>query len=378
MGNSVWSCSRNGVGVIDAGDISKGFVYYDHIGGSGGAKLANVIDLATDGSGNVWVQTLNDGLLRIDTRPSPFTVVPVLDGRLSGRRIHSMYSSDGRHLWLSVATFGIVLFDRVAHRTVETAATKALASLPYNIAHTHVSCIAERKPGELWLASNGHGIITVKDGRAEVRNYNNCQYVKDGYVKALCRLRNGTMAIGERHHLTFLSPEGESRTFDSDIDVCGISEDRSGNVWVATENKGIMRLSGNPMRPKETQCRYFNPQNGNFPVSDAIQCMEDSHGNVWAISNSGGLFRLDSAANRFVNCSDRLHLRLDRVLSIQKTAHGGCGSPPTMRWCVCLMTQKTGWATPHTPVRTAWATLCFCLCPVCAWEANCCSGRVAI
>ncbi len=318
VGNTVWSCSRSGVGVIDAGDTGKGFAYYDHIGGSGGAKLANVIDLATDGSGNIWVQTLNDGLLRIDTRPSPFTVIPVLGGQLSGRRIHSMYSGDGRHLWLSVAPSGIVLFDRVARRTVENGATKALASLPYNVAHTHISCITERQPGELWLASNGHGIIAVKDGRAEVRNYTNCRYVRDGYVKALCRLRNGIMAIGERHHLTFLSPAGESRTFGADINVCGISEDHNGNVWVATENKGIMRLSGSLLRPGSTQCKYFNPQNGNFPVSDAILCMEDSRHNVWAISNSGGLFRLDSTANRFDNYGNSLHLTLDRVLSIQE------------------------------------------------------------
>ena len=318
VANTVWSCSRNGVGIIDANNLGKGFVLYDKIADGSGAKLTNAVDLATDGSGNIWVLTLNNGLFRIDTRPSPFTVLPVLDGKLSDRRIHSMYTSDGNRFWLSTSPFGVVLYDRTSQRTVENETTQALASLPYNIAHTHVSCITERRPGELWLASNGHGIISISHGKAELKNCSNCQYVKDDYVKALCRLRNGTMAIGERHHLTFLSPAGESRTLDTDLDVCEIYEDRSGNVWVATENKGILRLSGNLMRPKETQCRYYNPQNGKFPVSDAIQCMEDSRGNVWAISNSGGLFLLDHNGDRFDNFSNSLHWGLDRVFSIQE------------------------------------------------------------
>ena len=318
VANTVWSCSRNGVGIIDANNLDKGFVLYDKIADGSGAKLTNAVDLATDGSGNIWVLTLNNGLFRIDTRPSPFTVLPVLDGKLSDRRIHSMYTSDGNRFWLSTSPFGVVLYDRTSQRTVENETTQALASLPYNIAHTHVSCITERRPGELWLASNGHGIISISHGKAELKNHSNCQYVKDDYVKALCRLRNGTMAIGERHHLTFLSPAGESRTLDTDLDVCEIYEDRSGNVWVATENKGILRLSGNLMRPKETQCRYYNPQNGKFPVSDAIQCMEDSHGDVWAISNSGGLFLLDRNGDRFDNFSNSLHWGLDRVFSIQE------------------------------------------------------------
>ncbi len=318
VSNTVWSCSRNGVGIIDANDLNKGFVLYDRIADGSGAKLTNAVDLATDGNGNIWVQTQNNGLFRIDTRPSPFTVLPVLGGQLSDRKIHSMYTADGNRFWLATSPFGIVLYDRTAQRTVENEDTRALASLPYNIAHTHISCITERKAGELWLASNGHGIITVKNGKVELKNHTNCQYVKDDYVKALCRLHNGIMAVGERHHLTFLSTTGESRTLDIDLDVCEISEDRSGNVWVSTENKGILRLSGNLMRPKETQCRYYNPQNGKFPVNDAIQCMEDSRGNVWAISNSGGLFRLDNTGDRFENFSNSLHWGIDRAFSIEE------------------------------------------------------------
>lgn len=318
VSNTVWSCSRNGVGIIDAKDISKGFVLYDKIADGSGAKLTNAVDLATDGNGNIWVLTLNNGLFRINTHPSPFTVLPVLAGQPSNRRIHSMYTADGNRFWLSTAPFGIVLYDRTMRRTVENENTRALSALPYNIAHTHISCITERNSGELWLASNGHGIITVKDGKAELKNHNNCQYVKDDYVKALRRLRNDIMAIGERHHLTFLSPTGECHTLDTDLDVCEISEDHNGNVWVSTENRGILRLSGNLTRPKETQCRYYNPQNGKFPVSDAIQCMEDSRGNVWAISNSGGLFRLDNAKKRFENFSNSLHWGFDRVFSLQE------------------------------------------------------------
>ena len=317
VSNTVWGCTRNGVCIIDANDISKGFVFYDKIGDSG-VRLANVIDMATDGTGNIWLQTINDGLFRIDTRPSPFTRLSVLDGLAAGSRVHSIYSNDGRHLWLTIAPWGVVLFNRDSRSVVSNAYTKALYSLSYSITHTHYTCITGRGNNELWLANNGYGVVIVKDGKVEVKDRANCQFVKDNYVKALRHLRSGIMAIGERHHLTFLSPSGESRTLDTDIDVCEISEDHRGNVWVSTENKGVMRLSGNLLRSEDTQCKYYNLENGNFPVNDAIQCMEDSHHCVWAISNSGGLFRLDATGERFENYSPKLHWGIDRVFSIQE------------------------------------------------------------
>lgn len=97
-----------------------------------------------------------------------------------------------------------------------------------------------------------------------------------------------------------------------------ISEDKNGNIWVTTENKGILRLSGNFAKPTSLHKEYFNPKNHNYAVNDAIYIYEDSKRNIWATSNSGGLFRLNKEKNQFDNMNKELHWDFDRIFSIME------------------------------------------------------------
>lgn len=248
--NTVWTCSRYGVGVVDCNDISRGFTYYNNIGSFEKYDIENVTDICTDGRGNIWVQCISNGLFHINTKASLFSLLPIIPDNGIGNRVKSIFSADGNNFWLSFAPSGIATFNRQTSHVAINSAIPALASLPYDVTNTHVSSIVSHGNGEMWMANNGHGIIVVKGGRAEIRNSGNCRYVKDNFVKALMCTRKGVMFIGERHHLNYLLPSGQSYTICGDIDVVGISEDHKGNVWVATENKGIIRISGNFNNPR--------------------------------------------------------------------------------------------------------------------------------
>ena len=121
----------------------------------------------------------------------------------------------------------------------------------------------------------------------------------------------------------------------------GISEDSKGNIWVATDNCGIVRLSGDFTRPSTLKKEYFNPQNANFVVNDAIYAFEDSQHRVWATSNSGGLFRLNSKTQSFDNMNDELHWDLDRVFSIKEDLQHRLWLT-TDDALVCLLLDKKG------------------------------------
>lgn len=149
------------------------------------------------------------------------------------------------------------------------------------------------------------------------------------------------MFVGERHHLSWLTPQGQTFGIDDDVDVSGISEDSKGNIWVATENCGILRLSGNFSRRASVKKEYFNPEHANFIVSDATYVFEDSQHRIWATSNSGGLFRLDNSRHAFYNMSEEMHWDIDRVFSIKE-------DPQHNIWfttddaIVCLMFDNKG------------------------------------
>lgn len=312
--NSVWTCSRYGVGIADCNDISRGFTYYNIIGNFEKYNIENTTDICTDKCGNIWVQCINNGLYHINTKASLFSLIPIIPNNSLSDRLKTVYSADGNNFWLSLAPCGLATYSRQTGHVAMNTAIPALANMPYDVLNTHFSSIVNRNNGELWMASNGHGIIVVKNGRAELHNSGNSQYVKDNFVKALMCTRKGVMFVGERHHLSYLLPSGQSHTICGDVDVVGISEDHKGNVWVATENKGIIRISGNLANPQKLKYTYFCPQNRNYSVNDAIYCKEDSRHRLWAISNSGGLFLLEN--EKFNNFNDELHWDVERVFSI--------------------------------------------------------------
>lgn len=68
--NTIWACSRYGIGVIDYNNISSGFSYYNNIGNFEKYDIENTTDICTDGKGNIWVQCINNGLYHISTKAS--------------------------------------------------------------------------------------------------------------------------------------------------------------------------------------------------------------------------------------------------------------------------------------------------------------------
>ena len=321
--HTIWACSRSGIGVLDERDIKAGFHYYNEISDTEKPyRLRNVTDICTDGKGNIWAQTYNYGTFHINTRPSLFKRTPILSADNIADRIRNIYTADGNIFWMSLAPSGTALYNRTTGRTLLNADIPALSSLPYTALNTHNTAIKPANDGSLWFANNSYGIIAVKDGTAKIYNTQNCQFVKDNFVKALLRSRRGIMFIGERHHLNWLLPDGRAFTLGMDIDVTGISEDHEGNIWVATDNCGIIRLGGDFSRPASLKRDMFNSEHGNFAVNDAFYCMEDSRHRIWATSNSGGLLRLDRKSQRFVNMKDELHWDFDRIFSIIEDVKG--------------------------------------------------------
>lgn len=102
----------------------------------------------------------------------------------------------------------------------------------------------------------------------------------------------------------------------TDCDIRGISEDRNGNIWLATDNEGILCLPATKKKMTRINVVQYASRNNNLAVNDATKVYEDRHGRLWAISNSGGLFLLDRKTNVFAPKNHAFHIPGDRVLAI--------------------------------------------------------------
>lgn len=102
--HTIWTCSRYGIGVLDEHNISKGFVYYNTIGAPDRSyAIRNVTDICTDGKGNIWAQTFNNGIYHINTQSAIFDKTQIIPDDAIANRVKSIFTTEGKQFWLTLA-----------------------------------------------------------------------------------------------------------------------------------------------------------------------------------------------------------------------------------------------------------------------------------
>ena len=331
VSKKLWACTREGVSYIDPKKPNAEWQQYSTIG-SHPMNLSN--DIATDGYGNIWLCTQNFGIMQIDTKPSLFKLnnLNTSKARFIINYIYSMMTPDGEWFWLGLNPYGIALYNRKTGQTLYSREIPGFESLTPRFLTTSISGITQRSNGEIWFANNNYGLIVrAKDGKTVMRQVGTCPYIKENFVNTIFESRDHVMWIGQRSGLSIVYPNDKGvilknmKDGDSDLSLCDIrhiSQDKQGNIWLATENEGIIRISGNPHQPKSLKYKQYNPTHHNFAIDDATACLEDSHGRLWSISNSGGLFLYNKVNDCFEPKNKEYHLQGDRAFAIQEDKLG--------------------------------------------------------
>lgn len=196
---------------------------------------------------------------------------------------------------------------------------------------TSITSIAKRSNGEIWFAVNNYGVVVKpKEGNAFELNRSNTKYIQEDFVNTVFESKDKTMWIGSRNGMSIVYPDNtgyfltmkEGKNDFSSCDIRNICQDRQGNIWVSTDNEGIIRISGNPKNIRSLRYKQYSFKNQLFAINDAQKCMEDKQGRLWAISNSGGLFLYNKVEDRFEYQNRKIHLPDDQTFSIEGDAFG--------------------------------------------------------
>lgn len=325
VSHAVWGCCLEGITRIDIGNG-----YVENYGGL--FRFCN--DIQTDGCGNLWVLTQNNGVAHLNTVPSTFNnyMLPVSGQQLPVDCIQTVFTADGQHFWLSLRPYGLALYNRVTGEAAYGSRIPGFGGLKggdevYLQAIRDITQVGD----QLWMGSS-HGLLVWREG-CDVALYNgrNTSYLSPTSVNAVCRQRNGMVWIGQTSHVSVASTpmQGKRLTMNegnddfSNCDARSFFEDSKGCLWIATENRGIIRVSGDARRPSSLSYHHYYSGNGKFPIDDATACYEDSRGRLWAISSSGGLFRYDEDSDSFLPVNKRYHIMGGSVYSIEEDALGG-------------------------------------------------------
>ena len=325
VSHAVWGCCIEGLTRVDLDDVSEVENY---------PILTFCYDMLTDGMGNLWVLTRNNGIVHLTTRPSPFRFCHLnMEGlELPVNRIQTVFTNDGNRFWLGLQPYGLAHYDRSAGRVLYNKDIPGLAKMTTSdpIHLQTISAFQQLPNGNLWMASS-RGIVIWREGEeARIMTRTSTPFISDGEVKAFHLLSDGAVLVGLTNGLGLALSETEGRMLKlsengrnfSYVAVQSIMEDSHHNLWIATEGEGIIRLKGNPREADKYVCHQYNPGCGNYPIDEATACYEDASHRLWAISNSGGVFLFNDETDCFEPVNHRFHIGMGSLYAIQGDQKG--------------------------------------------------------
>ncbi len=210
-----------------------------------------VLDCIRDNTGNFWFGAVAQNMFRLVTDTLPFmtAIIPNSDfAEIADKR--RICQDENGDLWLALS--GGVF--KIRDPAVSSSLKPEKLNLPENTGEPG-SVLSDRS-GNLWFGLS-KGIVF---------KYN----------------------PSERSFKKFILPPGTMKNSNGYITF--ISEDNSGNIWVATQDEGLFRLTprGNKM---ENVIKWTELQ-GSQPETILLDFLIDSNDNIW-ISTFYGLYRTD-------------------------------------------------------------------------------------
>lgn len=347
---TVWSCTREGIYILGIDDDFPKMKFYDSYLFDNVHTLPLCNDLMTDGQGNIWIETLYDGIVHLSTVSSPFLGFNLMSTGYNSpvNSVCSIFTNDGRHIWMTMKPYGIACHDRLTGSTMFNRSIAGFDRLPDDFMMTSITSVVQRYNGEIWFANNGYGIGCYTPGMM-VHLLRSDQYpgLISNYIQTLMSSRSRIMWIGQSSGVSIFYPDNRCMALKMkeqhrNLTNCcpqQIIEDHLGTVWVSSDNEGIIRITGDAFHPSSLRFHQYCKVKGNLAVNDVTACYEDSRHRLWAISNSGGLFLYNSAKDRFYSMNATYHIPGDRIFTIQEDRQGALWLS-TDNALICIPAEK--------------------------------------
>jgi ligand-binding sensor domain-containing protein len=216
-------------------------------------------------------------------------MAPDFDTTLVSQYIRSIFQDSKGNLWFGTLGEGVVRYD---------VKTLTYFSNPDGFNNNTVYAINEDKNGNMWFGTD-QGVYKY-DGKT-FRNYNQ----KDGLNhidisrKSILVDKSGTIWVGTHGGVYQYDPSADMKGGQCfslfpllpPINVAGIMEDKNGNIWFASSDKGVFRYDARMLDGQEKTIVNFNEKQS-LSENYAGGIAQDPLGNMW-FTMKGGICKFD-------------------------------------------------------------------------------------
>lgn len=328
---ALWVGTRSGLSIMNP-DTPGRFINYKSRQSPYTIPCNEINSLLCDRAGNMWIGSIGGGVLMTNTHKPKFDWhrFNVDDNDAPTNAIRAIFVDSNQNTWLGVGSYGVARRDKQSGKLIYYARIPEFSGV--NPMPTVYAMIQRRSTGAVWFGTYDGGVYEYLPGQ-KVKHYmpNNCDFLRDACVTALFEDKNGHCWVGTRYGLGLLRADGSSYLFNQIIvdgkalDRCNIrriNQDAYGDIWLATSNYGLIRISGDPRYPNQLTYSNYSPDNGKLSVRTTSCLFLDSRNRFWIGMEGGGLCLYNKAEDRLIEKNRCFNLPGDLVGSMEEDQQG--------------------------------------------------------
>jgi signal transduction histidine kinase/ligand-binding sensor domain-containing protein/DNA-binding response OmpR family regulator len=246
-------------------------------------NMAVITSMAENKNGHFLIGTNGNGLYEYDRKKElAYPVnVPVKNIPGNSLAVLALLRTKTNKLYIGTFSQGLIIADR------QTGSYKQMLRGPglNDLTSNDIFCLFEDSKGNVWIGTNGDGIIVMNNDRVVARY----------------------SPLPQSDGVAHLPINGYIRAFE---------EDANGNIWIGTHGGGIAIYE-----PAAGKWTIYSQENSRLP-SNKIQCLHrDSRGKMW-IGTFSGLAAFDADKHLFISFSEKDGLQNTMVYQIVEDATG--------------------------------------------------------
>ena len=269
------------------------------------AQMENAMmtTITENADGRLWIGTVNAGLHVFEYRGQTLSRVDAMDVFAThSSHVTCLYLDDNNTMWVGSAKLGIAFTD--------------MNSPSFNLVSTgdyeDVSALMEDGKGNLWMGFDGNGIVMKAPSGAmthytAVRGQMPSDIVTSLIIRADGKLLAGTYGSGivafDGHRFTSIYTDCQQLKF-----VKTMLTDSHDNLWVATVDKGVVRIA------PDGKIVNYTAENSMLKSNGILSLAYDAMHDVVYVGTSAGIYAIDGGKAQFVK-HDALEKLADAYVS---------------------------------------------------------------
>ena len=334
----IWIATEYGLNRFDGLRFST----YKHVSGDSTSIKNNYVrTLFEDSRRNLLIGCI-DGLMKYDPETDSFREIPMIrTGKQVFPHITQMQKLHNGEIWIVTTGQGVFRLDEEKQQAV------SIDPIMRQVNYNFQSNLYEDSHYNIWIGTEGHGLICYLPATKEVRVYR-YPVINDNYVSAIAEDKYGNLFIGtqkqglsryDRRQDRFIpvpyaggedlsvyslalvddrlliGTDGQGlKTYNrmtgriedysinsapldfSEGKIHAILEDRDRNLWLGLFQKGIVLIpkQENPFEYYGNKSIYYNP----IGQGCVMSIYQDNNHHLWIGSDNEGLYELDAEGKR--------------------------------------------------------------------------------